>query len=241
MTLPIRDSIFTAGKADPGIRLFLVSNVEHHVALAASFNLNPRNLVLLPRALRFRAEDRVACVFLPSQSVRAGGVADGIRLILFAAGIPHAEEHSPFIPDYRGTHHGKVLLPRLIEGQDWLIAHALPRHAIRTCRVADPRVAVTCSGLHLAGVPHVIGIAFLQHTGPVDVVFPTRLLTWTEHNLRRLAPVDAILALDQRHSLLRPPGKPHAVGVVHSQHGNVKTGAVSSAHHRIPLKLFPAR
>ena len=45
---------------------------------------------------------------------------------------------------------------------------------------------------------------------------------------------NAVLALDQRHALLGPPGEPHPVGVAFFQDRDVEAGAVLAAHDGLP-------
>ena len=138
MALPFRDAIPAAGKADPRRGFILKSDVKHHIPLADLLDLASRHLVLLPRFVRERYEDRVALVLLPGQPVGARRITDRIRLVLFSAGIPHAEACGLFVPDHRWAHHGNVSFPRLIGGKRRLVAHPLPRNAVRTGRIANP-------------------------------------------------------------------------------------------------------
>src|SRR5437016_4894789 len=126
----------------------------------------------------------------PGQAVGAGGVADGVWLVLFAARVPKAEALGAFIPDHVRAHDSD-LFPGLLGREDRAITHPLPGYAVGAGGVADPGMP-TC----LAGVPQVVPILALQHGGAIDVIFPTRFLTWPEDNARWFGPVNAIFAVD---------------------------------------------
>src|SRR5262249_42214341 len=92
----------------------------------------------------------------------------------------------------------------------------------------------------LPGVPHVVPVALPNHDRPVDVVLPAKLLARAEDDLR-FAPGQPVLAFNEGDTLLRPPGEPHAVLFVFSQHGNVETGAERAPENRVLLVLLPSR
>src|ERR1051326_7843438 len=64
-------------------------------------------------------------------------------------------------------------------------------------------------------------------------------MAWTENNSRRLGPVNAILAVDDRETLFWTPGEPHPITPGFRQNGYVETGAVLTAHDRIALVFGP--
>jgi hypothetical protein len=92
VALPVGDAVTRAGEADLGMGLVAEADVKHHIPVPRTLNLAGSDFVSLPGAIGGRGKDGVGSVFCPMEAVHAGGVTDGIRLILFAAGIPHAEE-----------------------------------------------------------------------------------------------------------------------------------------------------
>ena len=147
MALPIRDAVARARKADLRVRFIPEADVKHHMPVANALHLAGSDFVLFPKALRIGHEDRIRVVFLPHQTVRTRGVADGVGLVLLAAGIPHPEQLRFRIPQNMRAHDGDFF-PRLHRRQDRFLAHSLPRHAISAGRIADGGMA-----LRLAGVP----------------------------------------------------------------------------------------
>ena len=132
------------------------------------------------------------------------------------------------------AHHGDFF-PRLLRRQHRLVAHAFPGDAVRACCVTNPGMA-----FRLSGVPQVITVSAFQNHGAVDAVFPTGFRTRAKDDLRRLAPMNAVLTFHQREGFLRSPGKPHAVVAMLAQNGNVETRSILSAHDGVALEFFPA-
>src|SRR5271157_3218815 len=91
----------------------------------------------------------------------------------------------------------------------------------------------------LSGIPHVIRIALLQHVGTIDLVLPPCLWSWSQDDFGRFAPMNAILAFDQGHAPLGPPGEPHPVGFALFQDGDIETRAVLATHDRTLLGFQP--
>src|SRR5262249_14597787 len=90
--LPARDPVLRAGHAGLGVILVGGADVEQDMPVAPPDHLAGRHPVLLPGVVRLGAEDRVLLVLGPLQPVRARGVADGVGLVLLAAGVPQAVE-----------------------------------------------------------------------------------------------------------------------------------------------------
>src|SRR5262249_10142873 len=115
-----------------------------------------------------------------------------------------------------------------------LVAHPCPGLAIRAGGIADPRLA-PC----LPRVPHLVALAVLDDDRAVHVVFPIRLGVGSKDN-HRLAPLDAILALDQRNAFLGSPGEPPAVGVTFLEHGDVEASSEIATEYRVLRVFHPA-
>ena len=162
--------------------------------VAVPDHLAGRHPVLLPGVLRVRPEDRVLGVLGPLQAVLAGGVTDGVGLVLLAAGIPHAVQ---LAPDRRTGRAGTSPppSPRLLRRQHRLVAQPLPGLAVLAGGVADPGFAPG-----LAGVPHAVQAAVLEDDGAVDLILPAGLLVGAKDD-GRLAPGQAVLALGQGDAL----------------------------------------
>src|SRR5204863_4999966 len=111
-------------------------------------------------------EDGILLVLGPLQPVLARGVADGVRLELLAAGVPHAVDLFFGVVEDVGAHDG-VPLPRLFGRQDRVVARPLPRPAVLAGGAADPGLA-----LRLPGVPHAVLAALLDDEGAVHVLLP---------------------------------------------------------------------
>src|SRR5215469_12237376 len=112
MTLPVAYAVPGTGHADLRMVPVPKTDVENHMPVAVPHNLTSRHTVLFPGCLRVRLEDRVVLMLGPGHSIRTGGVADGVRFILLAAGIPHAVEFQLLVVNDVLTHDGD-LLPRL--------------------------------------------------------------------------------------------------------------------------------
>src|SRR5262249_14439175 len=149
-------------------------------------------------------------VLRPLQAVGAGRVADGVRLVLLATGVPHPVHLLLLVEEDVRTHDGH-LLPRLFGRHHRPVARPLPGLAVFARRVADPGLAPG-----LAGVPHAVLAAVADDHGAVDVVLPAGRLVRAEHD-GGFAPRQAVLALDDGDTLFRTPGEPHPVLAVLSQ------------------------
>ena len=88
MALPVGDAVAGAGETDLGVGFVAEADVEHNVPVPATLDLARGDLVFLPGEVRVGGEDGVGGVFGPVEAVGAGGIADGIGLVLFATGIP---------------------------------------------------------------------------------------------------------------------------------------------------------
>src|SRR6516162_5545954 len=100
--------------------------------------------------------------------------------------------------------------------------------------MADPRFS-SC----LPGVPHLITVAILDDDGSVQIVLPIGLFVRTEDD-NRLAPANAILALDQGNAFLGPPGEPHSVGIALFENGDVEAGSKIATEDWILRVFHPA-
>src|SRR5262249_48225662 len=92
MTLPIGGAVPGAGNTDLSVVPVTKTDVEHHMPFALPHDLAGRHTVPFPGSLWVRLEDGVVLMLGPVRSIGAGGVADGVRLVLFPPGVPHAVE-----------------------------------------------------------------------------------------------------------------------------------------------------
>src|SRR5262245_1783380 len=230
MTLPVGSAVSGAGHADLSVVTVTKTDVEQHMPVALPHDLAGRHPFLFPSVFRDGPEDRVVLVLRPFQSILAGGVADGIRLILLAPGVPQAEAFLlGVVKDVRA--HDGHLLPRLVSGENGLVAPPLPGLPVLAGGKPDPRLA-PC----LSRIPHLVAVAVLEDDRAVDIVLPIGLTVGAEDD-DGLAPPDAILAFDQGNAFLGSPREPQAVGVALLQNGDVEAGSQIAAQNRV-LRVF---
>src|SRR5262249_52592950 len=156
--------------ADLGVVHVPKPDVEHDVPVPPADHLAGRHPLLFPVGLRVGAENRVVLVLGPFQAVVAGGVTDGVRLVLLAARVPHSVALRWVVVVAVRTHHGG-LLPGLFRDEDGLVALALPRLPVLAGGVADPRLAPG-----LPRVPHLVAVAVPDDDRAVEIVLPIRLV-----------------------------------------------------------------
>src|SRR5262249_1010466 len=150
VSLPVGNAILRPGQADLGAVPISEPDVKHDVPIPLPHDLAGRHSIFFPIGLRVGSEDRIPLVLRPFPSIRARGVADGVRLVLLTARVPHSVLLAVGIVHDMRAHDGH-LLPRILGGQDWLVARPLPGLAIRARRVPNRGLA-----LGLAGVPQVV-------------------------------------------------------------------------------------
>ena len=131
------------------------------------------------------------------------------------------------------AHHGD-LLPRLLGGENGLVAHPLPCLPVRARRVSDPGPAPS-----LPGVPDMVHVPLLENDRAVQIVLPVGLVGGTKDD-QGFAPLDTIFALNQGDAFLGSPGEPHSVVVAFLQNGDVEAGSEITSQHRILWVFDPA-
>src|SRR5262249_9042062 len=157
---------------------------------ALPHHLAGRHTVLFPGSLWVRLEDGVVLMLGPFHSIGAGGVADGVRLVLFTPGVPHAVELVLVVVNDVRTHH-RYFLPRLFCDENRLVTHSFPRLPILARGISDPRLA-SC----LPCVPHLVAVAILENNWAIHIILPIGLVVGAKDD-HGFAPLDTIIALNQ--------------------------------------------
>src|SRR5262249_44208750 len=84
-----------------------------------------------------------------------------------------------------------------------------------------------------------VTIAATNDDWAVDVLLPIGSDIWFQDNFL-LAPMDAISAINQRHALFWPPGKPHPIFGSFAQQCDIKASPQRASQHRVAFVLPPA-
>src|SRR5262245_3110037 len=104
MSLPASNSIPRPSHTNLRMINIAKTDIEHQIPTIPLNNLAASHSFLLPVQVFVRSKDGILRVLAPVKTVRAGRIADRVRLMLASARVPHFIEFSLFIPKDVRTH-----------------------------------------------------------------------------------------------------------------------------------------